>query len=89
MARSTIPTRKAITFPMAGYNNQSLMYFLILGTTPNIKPEWFKPYWVPGLENIQQRNPFNPTPDNPYLDMYEMLNKMNKHGVIGNIVGHL
>lgn len=77
--------KKSDNLPMAGYNNQSLMYFLILGTTPNIKPEWFKPYWVPGKENIQQRNPFNPTPDNPYLGMYEMLNKMNKHGVIGNI----
>ncbi|MBE9462002.1 SusC/RagA family TonB-linked outer membrane protein [Dyadobacter subterraneus] len=77
--------KKSDNLPMAGYNNQSLMYFLILGTAPNIKPEWFKPYWVAGKENIQQRNPFNPTPDNPYLGMYEMLNKMNKHGVIGNI----
>lgn len=34
---------------------------------------------------IQQRNPFNPGPDNPYLDMYEMLNKLNKHGLIGTI----
>jgi len=77
--------KKSDNLPMAGYNNQSLMYFLILGTAPNLKPEWFKPYWVPGKENIQQRNPFNPTPDNPYLGMYEMLNTMNKHGVIGNI----
>ncbi|MDQ6477225.1 SusC/RagA family TonB-linked outer membrane protein [Dyadobacter sp. LHD-138] len=77
--------KKSDNLPMAGYNNQSLMYFLILGTAPNLKPEWFKPYWVPGKENIQQRSPFNPTPDNPYLGMYEMLNKMNKHGVIGNI----
>lgn len=71
--------------PAAGYNNQSLMYFLIIGTAPNIKPEWFKPYWQPGLENVQQKNPFNTGPDNPYLDMYEMLNKMNKHGVIGSL----
>lgn len=71
--------------PAAGYNNQSLMYFLILGTTPNVRPEWFKPYWLPGLENVQQRSPFNPGPDNPYLDMYEMPNRMNKQGVIGNV----
>uniref|UniRef100_UPI003F709E5A SusC/RagA family TonB-linked outer membrane protein n=1 Tax=Dyadobacter sp. TaxID=1914288 RepID=UPI003F709E5A len=77
--------KKSDNLPMAGYNNQSLMYFLILGTAPNIKPEWFKPYWEPGLENVKQRSPFNPTPDNPYLGMYEMLNKMNKHGVIGNV----
>lgn len=77
--------KKSDNLPAAGYNNQSIMYFLIIGTTPNIRPEWFKPYWEPGLENVKQKNPFNTGPDNPYLDLYEMLNKMNKHGVIGNI----
>lgn len=71
--------------PIAGYNNQSLMYFMIIGTAPNISHQWFKPYWQPGLEGVQQKNPFNPGPDNPYLDMYEMLNKMNKQGVIGTV----
>lgn len=71
--------------PAAGYNNQSLMYFLIIGTAPNISHEWFKPYWEPGLEDVEQKNPFNPGPDNPYLGMYEMLNKMNKHGIIGTV----
>ena len=77
--------KKSGNLPGAGYNNQSIMYFLILGTAPNIKPEWFKPYWQPGLTGVQQKNPFNTGPDNPYLDLYEMLNKMNRHGVIGNI----
>ena len=83
--RANYSNKRSDNLPLAGYNNQSLMYFLILGTTPNIRPEWFKPYWQPGLENVQQRNPFNPTPDNLYLDLYEMMNKMNKHGLIGNI----
>ncbi|KAA2241018.1 SusC/RagA family TonB-linked outer membrane protein [Chitinophaga agrisoli] len=77
--------KKSDNLPGAGYNNQSMMYFLIIGTAPNIKPEWFKPYWQPGLTNVKQRNPFNTGPDNPYLDLYEMLNKMDKHGVIGNL----
>ena len=77
--------KKSDNLPGAGYNNQSIMYFLILGTAPNIKPEWFKPYWQPGLTGVKQKNPFNTGPDNPYLDLYEMLNKMNRHGVIGNI----
>jgi TonB-linked SusC/RagA family outer membrane protein len=77
--------KKSDNLPIAGYNNQSLMYFAILGTAPNIRPEWFRPYWEPGLENIDQRSPFNPTPDNPYLGMYEMLNTMNKNGLIGNL----
>jgi TonB-linked SusC/RagA family outer membrane protein len=77
--------KKSDNLPGAGYNNQSIMYFLIIGTAPNIRPEWFKPYWQPGLEGVKQRNPFNTGPDNPYLDLYEMLNRMNKHGVIGTL----
>lgn len=83
--KANYTNKKSDNLPAAGYNNQSLMYFLIIGTTPNIKPEWFKPYWKPGLEDVAQKNPFNPGPDNPYLGMYEMLNKMNKHGFIGTI----
>lgn len=80
--------KKSDNLPMAGYNNQTLMYFLIAGTTPNVNPAWFKPYWMPGLENIQQSKPFNSGPDNPYAGMYEMLNKMNKNSVIGNITAN-
>ncbi|NBO32498.1 MAG: SusC/RagA family TonB-linked outer membrane protein, partial [Cyanobacteria bacterium WB6_1B_304] len=77
--------KKSDNLPAAGYNNQTIMYFLIIGTAPNIRPEWFKPWWESGLEGVKQRNLFNPGPDNPYLDLYEMLNKMNKNGVIGNL----
>jgi len=85
MGKANYTNKRSNNLPAAGYNNQSLMYFVIIGPSPNVRPEWYKPYWQPGLEGIQQRNPFNPGPDNPYLDMYEMLNKMNKHGLIGNI----
>lgn len=77
--------KKSDNLPAAGYNNQSIMYFLMIGTTPNIRADWFKPYWEPGLEHVKQKNPFNTGPDNPYLDLYEMLNKINKHGAIGNL----
>jgi len=76
--------KRSDNLPLAGYNNQSLMYFIILGTAPNLRADWFKPYWEPGKEGELQRS-FNTTPDNPYLGMYEMLNKMNKNGVIGNL----
>jgi TonB-linked SusC/RagA family outer membrane protein len=69
--------------PSAGYNNQTLMYFLAIGTAPNIDHNWFKPYWKPGLVGVQQKNPFNPGPDNPYIDIYEDLNKLSKNGFIG------
>jgi len=83
--RANYSNKRSDNLPMAGYNNQSLMYFLIIGPSPNVNPEWYKPYWQPGLENVVQKNPFNPGPDNPYLAMYEMLNKMNKNGLIGSV----
>ncbi|MFT7376813.1 MAG: TonB-linked SusC/RagA family outer membrane protein [Sphingobacteriales bacterium] len=83
--RVNYTNKSSDNLPVAGYNNQSLMYFLIIGTAPNVSPAWYKPYWEPGLEGVEQKSPFNPGPDNPYLGMYEMLNKMNKNGVIGNL----
>lgn len=70
--------------PSTGYNNQSIMYF-IRGLTPNMNMDWFRDYWVPGQENIAQTRPFSSLLDNPFLISYEMLNKSNRHGVIGNI----
>jgi TonB-linked SusC/RagA family outer membrane protein len=70
--------------PSTGYNNQSIMYF-IRGLTPNANIDWFKDYWVPGQENVAQTRPFSSLLDNPYLISYEMLNKSNRHGVIGNV----
>lgn len=83
--KANYSNKSSDNLPMAGYNNQSLMYFLIIGPSPNVNPDWYKPYWEPGLENIKQKNPFNPGPDNPYLAMYEMLNKMNKNAVLGTV----
>ncbi|SKB28426.1 TonB-linked outer membrane protein, SusC/RagA family [Parapedobacter luteus] len=77
--------KKSDNLPAAGYNNQTMMYFLIIGTTPNVRPEWFMPYWEAGREGVEQYKPFNAGPENPYAIMYEMLNKMNKHNIIGNV----
>ena len=84
----TYTNKKSDNLPSAGYNNQTMMYFLIIGTTPNFRPEWFKPYWQPGLTGIQQRNPAYTGPDNPYIDLYEDLNKLNKHGILGNVTAN-
>ncbi|MBC7923645.1 MAG: SusC/RagA family TonB-linked outer membrane protein [Ferruginibacter sp.] len=84
-AKANYTNKRSDNLPLAGYNNQSIGYFMILGTAPSINIDWFKPYWQPGQENVQQRNPFNPGPDNPYLQVYEMLNKESKHGVIGTV----
>ncbi len=76
--------KKSDNLPSTGYNNQSIMYF-IRGMTPNMNLDWFKDYWVPGQEQIAQTRPFSSLLDNPYLIANEMLNKSDRHGVIGNI----
>lgn len=70
--------------PSTGYNNQSLMYWLMF-QVPNADLNWLKTYWVPGEEGITQNYPFSSLVDNPYLITYEMLNKSNRHTVTGNV----
>ncbi|WP_410220845.1 SusC/RagA family TonB-linked outer membrane protein [Pedobacter sp.] len=70
--------------PSTGYNNQSIMYF-IRGMTPNMNLDWFKDYWAPGKEGIEQTRPFSSLLDNPYLIANEMLNKSNRNQVTGNV----
>ncbi|MFB6456228.1 SusC/RagA family TonB-linked outer membrane protein [Chitinophaga sp. Hz27] len=76
--------KKSDNLPSTGYNNQTIMYF-IRGMVPNSNIDWFKEYWVPGQEQQSQTRPFSSLLDNPYLQAYEMLNKMNRNGVIGNV----
>jgi hypothetical protein len=38
--RINYTNKKSDNLPAAGYNNQTIMYFLIIGTAPNIRPEW-------------------------------------------------
>ncbi|MGV3502103.1 MAG: SusC/RagA family TonB-linked outer membrane protein [Adhaeribacter sp.] len=70
--------------PSTGYNNQTIMYFLI-GMVPNADINWYKNYWMPGKEGVTQLSPYSSLVDNPYLMAYEMLNKSNRHEVIGNV----
>jgi TonB-linked SusC/RagA family outer membrane protein len=70
--------------PSSGYNNHTIMYF-IRGLTPNVNLDWFKPYWMPGREGLEQNTPFSGILDNPYLQAYEMLNKSSRDGLVGNV----
>ncbi len=83
-AKANYTNKKSDNLPSTGYNNQSIMYF-IRGLVPNANIEWFKDYWVPGREGIEQTRPFSSLLDNPYLISYEMLNASNRHGIIGNV----
>ncbi|RAJ06616.1 TonB-linked SusC/RagA family outer membrane protein [Chitinophaga skermanii] len=76
--------KKSDNLPSVGYNNQTIMYF-IRGMVPNANIDWFRDYWVPGKEQQEQTRPFSSLLDNPFLQAYEMLNSMNRHGVVGNV----
>ncbi|TZF84788.1 SusC/RagA family TonB-linked outer membrane protein [Pedobacter sp. BS3] len=71
--------------PSTGYNNNTINYFMI-GLDPSMDINWFKDYWVHGQEGITQNKPFSSVFDNPYLQAYEMLNKSNRNGIVGNIM---
>ncbi len=70
--------------PASGYNNQTIMYWNIM-QIPNGNLNWLKDYWMPGKEGVDQSYPFSSSPDNPYLIVYEMLNKLDRHTVTGNV----
>jgi len=70
--------------PSTGYNNQTIMYTMI-ALVPNADINWYKNYWVPGLEGITQVTPFSSPVDNPYLQAYEMLNGSRRNQLVGNV----
>lgn len=70
--------------PNTGYNNQAIMYF-IRGITPNMNLDWFKPYWRPDMEDIQQTKPFSNLLDNPYFQANEVINSLNRNGFTGTV----
>ncbi|HEX8330480.1 MAG TPA: SusC/RagA family TonB-linked outer membrane protein [Hymenobacter sp.] len=76
--------RSSDNLPSTGYNNQSLMYWLMF-QVPNGNLDWLKNYWAPGSEGLLQRYPFSSLVDNPYLITREMLNKANRNALTGNV----
>lgn len=83
-AKINYTNKKSDNLPATGYNNQTIMYWNIM-QVPNGNLDWLKEYWMPGLEGLDQSYPFSTSPDNPYLIVNEMLNKMNRNTVTGNI----
>jgi TonB-linked SusC/RagA family outer membrane protein len=83
-AKMNYNNRKSDNLPTTGYNNQTIMYF-IRGMVPNANLAWFKPYWLPGQEEVAQNRPFSNQLDNPYLQAYEMLNTSKRNGFIGTV----
>jgi TonB-linked SusC/RagA family outer membrane protein len=83
-AKVNYTNKKADNLPTTGYNNQTIMYF-IRGLTPNMNIDWFKDYWVPEKEHLEQTRPFSSLLDNPYMQANEMLNTSNRNSVVGNV----
>jgi len=83
-AKINYTNKKSDNLPATGYNNQTIMYWNIM-QVPNGNLDWLKDYWMPGLAGLDQSYPFSTSPDNPYLIVNEMLNKLNRNTVTGNI----
>lgn len=67
-----------------GYGTESVLY-LFTWYGMQINTENLKDYWQRGLEGFQQFNYNNNYHDNPYFNMYENTNGLNKDRVIGNV----
>lgn len=78
----TYNKKSSDNLPNTGYNNQTIMYFM-RGITPNMNLDWFKQYWRPGREGIEQTTPFSNLLDNPYFQAKEVSNSQDKNGFIG------
>ncbi|HVI45262.1 MAG TPA: SusC/RagA family TonB-linked outer membrane protein [Chitinophaga sp.] len=77
--------KDAGNLPNSGYNNQSIAYFINF-QNPNVNLDWYKPYWKPGREGIEQNHPFSSLIDNPYLIVNEMINASMRHNLTGNVM---
>ncbi|MCD0488186.1 SusC/RagA family TonB-linked outer membrane protein [Pedobacter sp. MC2016-14] len=83
-AKATYTNKSSDNLPAMGYNNQTIMYWMIR-QVPNADLSWFNPYWLPGQEGLVQNRPFVSVVDNPYLITNVMLNKSNRNSVTGNV----
>lgn len=68
--------------PVIGYGGASPTYNFIW-TERNATMDWFKDYWIKGQEGIKQNYYFT-WGDNPYMTMYEQLNRMKRNRLFGN-----
>lgn len=67
-----------------GYGSESVMY-LFTWYGMNTNTESLKDYWQRGLEGFQQFNYNNNYHDNPYFNMYENTNALDKDRILGNV----
>jgi len=70
-------------FPETGYGPTNYLYNLILWTGPDVSVKDLRDYWIPGKEDIQQRNYNNSYYNNPYFQAYEYLRGYNKDNTFG------
>lgn len=71
-----------------GYGTESVMY-LFTWYGMNTNTESLKDYWQRGLEGFQQFNYNHNYHDNPYFNMYENTNALDKDRILGNVSARL
>ena len=71
--------------PVNGYGTESLMY-LWTWWGQQINMESLKEYWQKGNEGFQQFNYNYNYHDNPYFNVYENTNGLDKNRLVGNVV---
>lgn len=82
--KATYNNRHSDNLPATGYGNQSLMYWFMFAQ-PNVNIDWYRDYWMPGLEQRKFVDITTTNPESPYAISYEYLNGQRRNGVLGSL----
>jgi len=70
--------------PTTGYGSESIMYYFTWGGQ-HIPMSRYRPYWVEGQEGVQQAHHDLNWTNNPYFQVHENTNSMDRNRLFGNV----
>jgi len=70
--------------PTTGYGSESIMYYFTWGAR-HMEMGLLKDYWVEGQEGVQQAHHDLNWTNNPYFQVHENTNSMNRDRLFGNV----
>ncbi|SKB44408.1 SusC/RagA family TonB-linked outer membrane protein [Daejeonella lutea] len=83
-AKATYNNKNSDNLPTTGFGNQSYMYWVYF-SQPNVDPNYYRDYWVRGLENRQFTNITTTTLESPWAISNEYINTQRRNGILGSV----
>lgn len=82
--KATYNNKNSDNLPTTGFGNQAYMYWVYF-SQPNVDPNYYRDYWVRGMENRAFVNITTTTLESPWAISHEYINTQSRNGVLGNI----